>query len=171
MCIIIDTNSLGAVFDLKNKFHKNFEPVFSWIFNKKGKIVIAGTTYKNEIKRMAQYRGLILQLQKAGKVAEKWNHDEVDLIEKKVKALESDKKFNDAHIIAMVIVTKRRIICTADKESYEFLKDKKLYLGAIAIPRIYRGLSNKNLLCKCNKIDAICDLCKPLNKKEKNFVL
>lgn len=171
MCIIIDTNSLSAVFSINDKLHRNFEPVFNWILYKRGKIVIAGTTYKNELKRMSQHLKLISQLKKAGKIVDCWDDTSVDVIEKQVKALETRKKFNDAHIVAMVIVTKRRLVCTGDIESYQFLKNHKLYLGQVRKPSIYRGLSNKNLLSKCYNIDNICNKCTTLNKKQKEALV
>jgi hypothetical protein len=49
MCIIIDADTLGLVFNPETKEHKKFKPVLEWINNGKGKIVYGGTKYEKEL--------------------------------------------------------------------------------------------------------------------------
>lgn len=145
MGIVIDINTIPPVFDCGNKMHKEFKPVYKWILRGKGKMVYGGMTYKNEIAKMVKFRRLILQLENANKV-DFVSDNAVDTRERMLKSKLVNKNFNDAHIIAIVIISHCRLVCSVDKKSYVFLKDKSLYPKGFERPRIYRGKSNANLL-------------------------
>ncbi len=165
MCILIDINVLASVFVASAKDHDEFEPVYDWILHKNGKIVYGGTTYNKELRKTKKFVPIFRRLKDKRKVVELSNSEKVDEIEKKVISIVNDKKFNDPHIIAIIAVSKCKIVCTRDGESEEFIKNKKLYPQGLKPPKIYKQKSNKNLLNDNN----IVEICKPsvkLNKGE-----
>ena len=160
MCIIIDTCSLSSVFERLNSDHLEFIPVLEWIMIGKGKIILGGTKYTEELG--AKYRSIILQLDMAGKVV-KMSKDEVDEIQKEIEEEASQrdlKDFDDPHLIALVIVSKCQLICTHDKRSFPFLTDKTLYPSHIKKPKLYTGAQNSNLL----NDKLIVEICKPTKR-------
>ncbi|WP_300456677.1 hypothetical protein [Desulfobacula sp.] len=172
MCIIIDTCSLSPVFEKLNSDHEEFVPVLEWIMIGKGKMIIGGSKYSQEIS--AKYRAIILQLDIAGKVV-KLSKDEVDEIQKEIEedaSIRGLKDFDDPHLIAIVIVSKCQLICTHDKRAFPFLTDKTLYPSHVKKPKLYTGVRNSNLL-NDRLIVKICRPTKRGSSKElqKNFCL
>jgi len=166
MCLVIDICTLAPVFEKSCAKHSEFKPVLDWILYGNGKIIYGGEKYKNEIPQ--KYLRLINELTKASKA--------IELIEQKVneKTKEIKKKyrhrdFDDPHIVAIIIVSGYRVICSDDDRAYPFFKMKMLYPNRFTRPKIYSGASNKNLL-NDNNIVKICKPCLKLNKNlAKNF--
>lgn len=157
MCIVIDTSTISRVFNSQNSEHQRYKPVLDWLVKGKGKIVFGGSTYWKELKKMRKFLRIILEFRRFRKVV-LIDDKTVNQTENVIKGLVVGKNFNDAHIIAIVIVSKCKLVCSADKESYLFLTDKKLYPKHFTRPRIYKGAkSNINLLCD----RYIADICKP----------
>lgn len=153
MCIIIDTNAFASVFDCNSEGHSEFSPVLNWIRNGKGKIVFGGTTYRNELRRAKRYLGIIGELKKARRIVEVSN-DEVDREQKRIESLVSHRDFDDPHLIAIVAVSRCKLICSSDKRAYRFIKRASLYPKAGMRPKIYSGSSNSDLLCDHNIADC-----------------
>lgn len=159
MCVIIDTNTLSPVFDKENKEHKQFKPVFDWIYNRKVKIVYGGTDYKRELQKATKFLKLFIEFDKTRKMIVKLSDKKVDEEQKKVqdkikKLPDNTQDFNDSHLIAIVIVSGCRIICSHNKRHFKLIKNKKLYPSHIKIPKIYSGHNtHKKLLCDKNIID------------------
>jgi len=161
MCTIIDTNSISKVFNASDKDHAHFKPIHDWILLGKGKIIFGGTKYKLELGKMPQYVKIVNQLAKAGK-AVIVNDADVDKresdIEKTLRAKripKTDKRFNDAHLIGIVDVSKARIITSKDLSSVPFVTNKIYYKNKIKTPVYYSSKRNINLIshpqyiCKC----------------------
>lgn len=163
MCLIIDTNVLSSVFSSKSKYHSEFEPVFNWIFSGKGKIVFGGTQYHNELVKNRKYVKLFNRLGNKGKV-KKVPNEKVDKIQAQLAEKFPDPKFNDRHLSSIVIASKCNLICTDDKESYDFLKNPSVYPKGVSKPKIYRGISNADLIDDHN----IVEFCRPSEKLSKN---
>ncbi len=158
MCIIIDTNTLGLVFNSETKEHEKFKPVLEWINNGKGKIVYGGTEYEKELIKANSLK-LIKQYNIAGKAVHICNK-KVDEKETEIKKRANNISFNDTHLVAIVCVSKcKLIICSNDKKAYPFLKDPHLYQKEAQTPKIYNERSfkkHKELLndfniAKCGK--------------------
>ena len=156
MCIVIDICALASVFRAASDDQDQFRPVYDWIFSgkRKGKIVYGGTKYKKELRKMPNYEKILHLLDWLGKTVTV-EDAEVDLEQEKVEDRLQDKNFNDPHIVAIVIVSKCCLVCTTDKKSHRFLKDKKCYPRGFKAPRIYPGPGNRNLLTDAN-MAAIC---------------
>ena len=81
--------------------------------------------------------------------------DEVDRKEQEIKNISKGLTlFNDQHIVALVIVSGCCVVCTKDKESDRFLKDKRFYPKG-AVPKIYRSAGSAKLCCEHN-IAPVC---------------
>jgi len=145
MLLIIDTCCLANVFNSDDQEHKNFEPVMTWIKKGKGQIVYGGTTYKKELSMAVRYFSLLAELNRRGRVLQV-DDDLVDQEEKCVKGKEANKDFDDPHLIAIVIVSGCKVICTNDKRAHRFIKKKNLYPKGFKRPAIYSNKRNSNLL-------------------------
>jgi predicted nucleic acid-binding protein len=154
MCIIIDTNVFG---DLKedSAMYPEFEPVIDWIRNGKGtKFVFGGSKYNNELKRAFKYLQFFANFQRMNKIV-RVDDKRVDEREREIKKKNRRSDFNDEHLVAIVIESGCRLVCTKDKTAAPFIKDRTLYPKPSKPPKIYSGKHNKNLLVDCN-IAPIC---------------
>jgi len=157
MCIIIDSNALAAVFKHTDKRHEEYRPVLKWIVADKGKMVYGGSKYKEELKKFGNhYRRLLVILRKAGKLHEV-DDENVDSYHKIICEKSDNKKFNDHHIIAIICASGCKLLCSDDRKSFEFIRDKTLYVNSRRCPRIYNGRRDQRLLVSRN----IADCCKP----------
>jgi predicted nucleic acid-binding protein len=171
MCIVIDTNTWASVIDTSSTDHVEFKPVHDWIFGEggKGKIVYGGTTYLNETPQ--KYRKLLKYFTDIGK-AKGVSLEEVDFHEAELKQKIQHRDFDDPHIVAIIIVSKCKLICTNEKRAIPFFKDKEgiLYPKRFNRPKIYHGALNKDLLIDKN-IAKICFPCLKISKtKSKEIV-
>ncbi len=146
MPVIIDTNCFACVFSSKNKHHLEFKPILEWIIKGNGIMIIGGTKYEKELIKDFTYQKIIRLLREIGKVKQ-GNTLQIDNQEKEIKKKLIQKGFNDQHLVAMVIVTKCRIICSNDKESIQFVTLKNLYPKGALHPVYYSSSKNKSLLC------------------------
>ncbi|KJU81988.1 hypothetical protein MBAV_005819 [Candidatus Magnetobacterium bavaricum] len=163
------------MFERKSLKHKEYKPVLDWILNGKGMIVYGGKKYEEELK--GKYRRIFMQFRNSNKIVEIPAHD-VDNYEDYVKKhdLVKNSSFNDAHLVAIISISRCKIICTEDVEAKELVKEKKLYPKRFEIPKIYSNESHKELLCDKNianicqkhKKDKYGNKTEKLNKKDRN---
>jgi len=165
MCIVLDTNAFGQFFDSTNKNHLEFKPVLNWVVSGSGKLVYGGSKYKAEMKEAHKYIKFFTLLDKAGKLV-KLNDAKVDNLHTKVRALEPCKKFDDPHLIAIILESKCQIICTNDKRAIPYIKKAMFYPKGIKKPKLYT--SKKNIALLCDKYTAA--ICKPCNRLPKKVV-
>ena len=153
MCIIVDTNCLANVFDPDSALHSEFEPVFKWITEDIGFIVIGGTKYIDELKgnkAILKYIKTLNTTKSSNRNRQVLYLDDcmVDAEEKRVKSIITDKNFDDPHLAAMAIVAKCMLICSLDMRSVKFVKSANLYNSkGMKAPKYYTGSRNKKLLC------------------------
>lgn len=152
MCVIIDTCAFRSVFNKDAKHHVKFAPVFDWITNKRGKIVVGGTTY---LKEMADCGGLsvLAEYERMNRLATV-STKQVDDYEKKLKSTLVHRDFDDPHLVALVVVSKCQVVCTEEKRAIPFLTRKDLYPKKFKRPRIYRSSRNADLCCHENVVGA-----------------
>ncbi|MDH8676962.1 hypothetical protein QE109_02320 [Fusibacter bizertensis] len=164
MSILIDVNTIPEVFNANCADHNNFLPVKKWILEGKGKLVYGGTKFENELNAMTKYVGIIKLLKDKNKVIV-IDKDSVDYYQKKIEEIVNSKDFDDPHVIAIVIASGVKIVCTKDKRSHRFIKEDSLYLGLVDVPSIYSSKAHEHLLSDCNLVK----ICKPhskLNRKD-----
>lgn len=162
MAIIIDANCLSNVFEKKSTLHHEFSPVFDWIISGKGKMVVGGTKYFNELKKLTRILRLFNILKNSNKVVIV-NTDQVDCEQARLEAMINHPDFDDPHIMALVIVSSCRLVCSRDARSEAFILDGKYYPKGVKPPKFYKGRRNQNLLCD----KYIPDKFKPLSKLNK----
>jgi hypothetical protein len=120
MCVIIDSNCLAMVFDHDNKQHSRFVPVWNWV-NGKGCMVYGGTKYMEELQKLPRYLAIVVELRKT-RHAIPVQTKTVDRIAATLKREYPDPKFNDQHIVALVIASRCVVVCTDDKKAISYLK-------------------------------------------------
>lgn len=164
MCVIVDTNTLGPVFEAKNVKHAEFSPVLEWVLHGKGKFVIGGSKYMKELGKARRFLKLFATLAKykTEKIVRLTDAD-VDKEQGRIEKIITDPDFDDPHLPAMVIVSKCQIICSVDTRSVRFVTDCQLYPKGVKVPCYYTGIRNKNLLCD----KYVDDRYKPLPKISK----
>ncbi|PWN63289.1 hypothetical protein [Chryseobacterium oncorhynchi] len=162
MCIIIDTNTLASVFDRESENHDSFAPVYNWIFTDKGKIVFGGTKYKAELKKSFRYLKLFGQLSRIRKTIE-IDDDLVDNYQKELERKVVHRDFDDPHLVAILHISKCKLICTNEKRAVPYITNKDFYDKGF-MPKIYSRKSNSSLLNN-NNIANICQPCIKLNKQ------
>jgi len=145
MRIVIDANALSVVFNPNNLNHEEFKPVFDWVYSGQGKMTYGGTKYEEELSRMTRFLGLIVELKKTVSIIV-LNRDSVDEEADKIASAVVDSRFNDPHILAIVIVGRCKIVCSTDEVLHVFLQDKSLYPKGFPRPKIYTGLSSARIL-------------------------
>lgn len=165
MCIIIDTNTAPKVFKSTDHFHADFEPVLEWITSGNGKIILGGTKFDSELtSRMTWFRRILVLLDSINKVA--WiNNQKVDKIESEIRALEPNPDFDDPHLIALIIASKTKLVCTQDKRAIPYINRREFYPKHCKTPSIYTSKKNRDLL----RDENICKCCQPkesLSKKQ-----
>lgn len=164
MCVIVDTNTFGPVFNDKDAKHADFEPILHWVLYGKGKFVIGGSKYMGELKKAKRYLHLFGILNSYKDKIIKLDDQLVDNEQKRLETMVTDPDFDDPHLPAMVIVSKCQIICSDDTRSIRFVTDPRLYPDGVKTPKYYTGIRNRNLLCD----KYVDDKYKPLNKLSLN---
>ena len=145
--MIIDANCLSCVFSSTDAGHPDFAPVKEWIDGPGGWLVIGGSKYIAELARARRYLNLVMEMKKRNK--DKVIHvadTEVDNHERRIRQMCRDAAFNDAHLVALVCVSKCKLICTNEREALRYLQRRDFYPRGVRRPRIYRAVRNARLL-------------------------
>ncbi len=145
MCIVIDTCVISSVLNPHSVDHREFRPVLEWISSGPGKMVYGGTKYKRELSNLKRYLGLISEWRRAGK-CRILRDDLVDQEEARIHEESQDPDFDDAHILAILIVGRIRLVCTKDDRSIRKLKNKNLHPPKFRGPKFYTSARNVSLL-------------------------
>lgn len=155
MCIVIDANTLSAVFDPTNEKHQAFRPVFEWILRGRGKVVYGGTTYAREaFERVRRFNKLFQELRRLGK-AVVLPSAEVDAEERRVRAIEPSVDFDDPHIVAIVEVSGCTLLCSDDRRADKYIKEHSFYQRR-SCPKIYREATHHAELLTDGNIAECC---------------
>jgi len=167
MCIIIDANSLGSVFDKSAKGHEKFKPIFDWIFYGRGKVVFGGSRYFSEI--VGKYSALFIELRKAN-MAVPIDNAKVDATTKTVSKLLKHRDFDDQHLVGLLIVSGCKLICSLDDRAYPFFQHEKFFSPASKRPKIYRGAKKNNELLINKNIADVCQPCRTTTKAQRELI-
>jgi hypothetical protein len=165
MCIIIDTNTLPSVFDKKSLNHHEFEPVYEWIWNGKGKVVYGGTKYVEEI---GKYMPIFNELRRAKK-AVYINNLEVDKQEISASSKIQHKDFDDQHLVGLLLESKCKLICSLDQRAYPYFRSSIFFNPSSKKPKIYNNKKNKKML-NDNNMAQICMPCAVTTNMQKTIL-
>lgn len=145
MGLILDTNCFSRVFNKKNAEHAEFAPVLNWLLDKDGVLIYGGSKYLEELRRCPQYLKIFRLLNRFNK-AQTVSKSEVDKFEKILKQQVTNSDVDDYHLVAIIYISKCRLVCTRDQRSISFLKDSGLYTGHCKKPKLYTSSKNAKLL-------------------------
>lgn len=151
MCIIVDTCVFACVFNAGAARHEDFHPVHDWIYHGRGRLVYGGTKYKRELP--PKYYGTLIELDKMRRTIP-LDDGEVDKWQDQVVKAVNARRFDDPHLVAIVIVSRSRLVCTDDTRAMKYLHMKKLYPDKMKAPKIYSRKSNADLLVDENIPDS-----------------
>jgi len=145
MCVVIDANVIGKVFDRRNAEHARFRPIATWVTTGNGSVIYGGTKYMKELGE-GKFLALFTELSKVRR-AIMVSAMAVDDRARVLKELVPDKDFDDEHIVAIIGVSRCCLVCTDDVRALPYLKRKDLYPDGVKIPHIYRSLADKRHCC------------------------
>jgi hypothetical protein len=156
MCLIVDANCFGCVFNKNAKYHHKFVPVYNWLLSGYGgRLIYGGSKYKKEVNfKGSPYRGILAELERKGRllaIPDKKVNDLAAELKKKVLS----RDFDDEHIVALVGLSKCCVVCTDDKRSFPFLRRRDLYPDGVKPPKIYQSTRNSKLCCSKHVVE-IC---------------
>lgn len=149
MCIVIDMDVLCCIFKEDSHQHYKFKPVKDWIIRGPGFMVFGGSKYANQLRNASKYYGIVLELSKKGKT-KTVNHTLVDEHQRKVDELINNPRCDDSHLIAIFRVSGCRLLCSNDRRSDTYIKNRSYYLDHQKPPKIYRNHRHRHLLCSAN---------------------
>ena len=157
MCLVIDTCALAMVFDGGNKKHAAFAPVLKWLTVGKGRMIYGGTKYNAELGKLPKVFSLVIELSKQRKTVQLSN-SEVDPIAAQLKTKFPAPDFNDEHIVALVIASRCRVVCTNDNVAISYLRRPDVFVGykGVMRPSIYRGYKTHKKLCCDEHLVSVC---------------
>ena len=125
-------------------------PFLNWFILGSGQLVYGGTTYKNELIKVRYALNIIQRAHslKRNKIIV-CDDKSVDMNEKRIKGLITNKDFDDPHLIALVNVANCKVICTNDSRFHAYISIKQLYNKGVNIPSLYYNhTKHKQLLSK-----------------------
>lgn len=153
MCIVVDPPLFIPMFKNTDPKHADFIDLKNWICTGKGKLVYGGEEYQKQLNKLKCIHKFIAELRKMGKVVIMDNNEVNDAAEFALqKAASTD--FDDAHLVAIVSVSKCRLVAVDDSRSHRFIKSKKLYLNSTKLPKLYTGVKNKSILIQRNIVQC-----------------
>ena len=156
MCMVIDANTISCVFSGSNTMHSSFLPVLRWFVYGRAKICLGGKLLSVEQKKLVSYQPLFKELGKLNKI-HKIDDSLINKKEKEITDLEKDSDFDDPHIIALIIVSKAKVLCSDDSRSFKFVRRIKKYDKKSEVPKIYTTINNHSLPTGILSDENICD--------------
>lgn len=145
MCIVPDAPILIPMLKPSDPAHEEFAPVLLWVRNGRGKFVVGGSKWKQELRAVRSILQPLQELERRGKIV--FTPDaEVDAEVQVVKDLEPRADFDDPHLVALVRLTGCRLVCLRDPRAHRFLRDTRLYDRSTERPSLYTGMRNSRLL-------------------------
>ena len=148
MCAILDANACADGFGKKNR-PESGKKFFKWINSGKGRLIVGGKL-RRELLQNEQFKEWAEDAIDSGRLRE-CEDKLVDARESNLRDIDS----NDAHIIALAIESRSRLLCTNDEDLKADFKNKKLIdnpRGSVysTRPRTRFDKGKRNLLENCN---------------------
>lgn len=145
MPIIVDSNTISRVFNVKNKEHAPYRPVLDWILRGEGIVVVGGDEYMKELSKTAFLMRYLRVLKEARKVVFVTN-EKVQLELDRISTIGIPDDFNDPHICALVNASKVGLVCTYDVSSCKYVGNS-MYYKNMHPPKFFTGREkNRELL-------------------------
>ncbi len=151
MCTVIDADTFSYFCNPDSARYSDFQPVRDWIENSSCKIVYGGTDYGNHLKNHQRFLRHLTEQEHKGKI-ERLNNYEVDRVTDAIKANYTRADFDDHHIVAIVLISRCKVVCSLDSglknlidECYSYSSsgrttiNRQLRIGSLRKPSIYSG--------------------------------
>lgn len=126
MPLVVDINVFHLILKKNINSPASYQEVYTWIFDKGGKIAYGGSKYKKELGKVSKYIHILKLLNDKNQII-KLSADCVDKQAQELKQIIPDERFNDEHIVSIVIVSGAKTVCTSDSCSLVYLKKNALY--------------------------------------------
>ena len=152
MCVVIDTDTFSEISDDDNK---DFDPLRNWISKKGHTVIHGGSKYGEELGNHDKFRRYLRGLERAGHTHQldnaKVDNAQVFLEQNFVSA-----KYNDHHIVAILFVSRCRVLSSHDQGLHKLIQDccsnsgrkiiRQVATLTVNIPKIYQDKSHKPFL-------------------------
>ena len=149
MCTVIDADTFSYFCNPDSAMYSDFQPVRDWIENSNRKIVYGGMDYRNHLSNHKKFLGYLMEQSRKGKI-ERLNNYEVDRVTDAIKANYTRADFNDHHIVAIVLLSRCKLVCSRDNglknlidicysSSGSTIIKSQLRIRNLRKPSIYRG--------------------------------
>ena len=113
MCTVIDADTFSYFYNPDSAKYSDFQPVRDWIENSSCKIVHGGTDYANHLDNNQRFLGYLMEQWHKGKTKELCRA-EVDRVTSVIRGNFSGINFNDHHIVAIVLLSRCKLVCSID---------------------------------------------------------
>ena len=140
MCTVIDADTFSYFCNSDSEMYSDFQPVRDWIENSSCKIVYGGTDYKNHLDNHKRFLGHLTEQDRKGKTKH-LNDAKVDRARELMKEKFSGTDFNDHHIVALVLMSRSKLVCSRD-DGLKKLIDSCYNSGGRAIIKRQLGIKN-----------------------------
>jgi hypothetical protein len=153
MCLVIDANCFGLVFA---KAKNGFTPIRTWIEQGDGCMIYGGTKYNREL-RDGGALPFVAELSR-GRKAANVPTDTVDQIAAQLKAKFPESKFNDEHIVALVVASRCCVVCSNDQTAIAYLKRVDVFADYAGVkrPKIFKGHRDHIKMCCDDHVVEFC---------------
>ena len=154
MCVIIDNNVRHQVFGTDDVRTEAGKFLFSWIESGRGKMVLGGRL-RQELSDYGRFMSWLPQARRAGHVILIPDHE----VDTEANALEGSRqcRSNDAHVLALAIVSGARLLFTNDLDLQDDFTDRGIISGIRG--RIYTTLVRQGVSRSHQDLLRRTDLC------------
>jgi hypothetical protein len=117
------------------------------LYGNGGGLIYGGEKYAKEVDFTSPtYLPLLVELERKGRMREICGHCVNRVSADLKRKIPDDPDFDDEHILALVIISKCRVVCTEEKRGLPFLKRSDLYPKGSRPPKIYGSKRNADIL-------------------------
>ncbi len=156
MCTVIDADTFSYFCNPDSARYSDFQPVRDWIENSSCKIVYGGTDYENHLKNHRRFLKHLTEQERKGKI-KKLCRVEVDRATSVIEGSFSGIDFNDHHIVALVLISRCKLVCSIDSGLKNLIDEcysssgrttikRQLRIGDFRKPSIYSGRGSVSTL-------------------------
>lgn len=167
MCTVIDADTFSYFCNPDSSMYSDFQPVRDWIENSSCKIVYGGKYYENHLENHHRFLRYLTEQEHKGKT-ESLDNDEVDRVTDAIKENFTGTGFNDHHIVAIVLISRCKLLCSRDdglknlidicySSSGSTIIKSQLQIRNLRKPSIYRSRGSVATIRR----RTFCDNCGP----------
>lgn len=142
MCIVVDTNVAHKI--ISSSPDPEYQPVHIELFEKRRIKLALGGQLSEELLRSSVAASLLLQLERIGQ-AIVYSGDELGFSTDRIRKSGLCVS-NDAHVLALVVRSGARVVCTEDRNLHRDLRNQRIVGKRRSI---YQTAKHSRLLSRC----------------------